>query len=450
MNWLSSIIGIALVLTSLLSGLFLLKWWQRRHSSHPEIVRKLLHVFMGCVAMTFPLLFKEDWPVWILALSSSLVLTYLKARSRDKAGLGSVLCAVERPTHGELCFALGVATLFSLSHGHPALYFIPLFILTMSDTLAALGGIYLGHLAYRTVDGKKTAEGSLCFFLSACCGTAVLLGFLSNVSLCHALLIGVLLGCLATLFEAIAWDGLDNLFIPLSSFIMLKIYLYTDTSTLLQKIAVSLVLLVATITFRKWTKLNDSAVLGSCLFSYISWAVGGPAWLLAPLTVFLAHKRLLPSAYQRRARKHNIYGVLSVAGLGFVWLFLSKVLAEPHLFFFYTLSYCAHLAVISMAHLRRAPFCRSDIIELAKAALLSWVLIFVPFILLEGLSRGSLLSAFAGLLATSFAVTVFRIMPAEGQEEFQGGRRWARQLAVVTAANIATILVLAVIGSKFV
>lgn len=441
---LNPVCGILLVMVSLLATLASLRWWQARYSPHPEIVRKLLHVLMGGMSMSFPFLFREDWPVWVLAAASTSLLAYLKSHRQHPSGLGTVLSAVERSTHGELCFALGVSVLFSLSHNSLAQYLVPVFIMTMSDAIAAIAGIFFGRTKYKTLDGQKSAEGSLAFFLSACAGTTILVLLLTHTSPFHALLIGLLLGCLGSLFEAIAWDGLDNLFVPLASFIMLKIYLSTDISTLLLKISISILLLGVALLYRKKTKLNDSAILGAGLFSYISWATGGLTWLIAPVTVFVAHKKLLPKSYQQEGTQ-TIFSVLSVAGPGFFWLFLSRAFCEPRLFFFYTLSYAAHLAVISVAHLRDIFVVPSQMIAGLKAILMSWLLMFLPFLLVEGLKLSTILATLAGLIAMIFAVAIFRLVSLE-EDDYQSGRRWLKQLGVVLASNVGTVVSLSLVG----
>src|SRR5439155_15297069 len=63
------------VLGALLAGLRL---WQRRTAPHPELVRKLLHMGMGLVTLTFPWVFDTAWPVLLLASASVLGLLALR------------------------------------------------------------------------------------------------------------------------------------------------------------------------------------------------------------------------------------------------------------------------------------------------------------------------------------------------------------------------------------
>src|SRR5216684_2396312 len=93
------------VLGGLLGGLCL---YQRFAAPHPELVRKLLHMVMGLVTLSFPWLFDAAWPVLLLAgLSIAGLLTPFR-------NLGSVIGGVARFSLGEVYFPLAVAVLFLL------------------------------------------------------------------------------------------------------------------------------------------------------------------------------------------------------------------------------------------------------------------------------------------------------------------------------------------------
>jgi hypothetical protein len=158
---------------------------------------------------------------------------------------------------------------------------------------------------------------------------------LSEVGRAETLLIALILGLLVMLLEAIAWRGLDNLFIPLGGYLLLRTHLEMDVVALLTRLGITIVLVVLTLTWRKRTTLNDSAVLGATLVGYLSWSIGGWRWLLPPLIVFLCYPLLmrridpeLPAIDRQKmpwlppaetygwVRVHNIYAVLSVAAAG--------------------------------------------------------------------------------------------------------------------------------------
>src|SRR5262249_38352975 len=149
-----------------------LKFYQRRCRPHPEWVRKLLHMGMGLVTLSFPWLFDELWPILVLVVLSVAGMLALRCVRVLKCGLGSVVGGVDRASLGEVYFPVGVAILFVLylqeDPGCPArrilLYCIPILLLALGDALAALIGVRFGRFRYPTPEGSKTAEGSLALF----------------------------------------------------------------------------------------------------------------------------------------------------------------------------------------------------------------------------------------------------------------------------------------------
>src|SRR5262249_59113564 len=99
-----------------------------------------------------------------------------------------------------------------------------LFLQTFSDALAAVGAVIYGPLRSAPPDGMKTFEGSLAFFVCSFVCVHVPLLLLSNRGRAETLLIAVLLAWLATMFEAIAWGGLDNLILPPIAHLLLVIH----------------------------------------------------------------------------------------------------------------------------------------------------------------------------------------------------------------------------------
>ncbi len=91
-------------------------------SPHPELVRKLLHIGMGLVALSFPWVFDAAWPVVLLAGIAGLWLLAVRRCEPLRHHLGSVLGGVARESWGEIYFALAVALLFVLAQGDALLF----------------------------------------------------------------------------------------------------------------------------------------------------------------------------------------------------------------------------------------------------------------------------------------------------------------------------------------
>ena len=146
---------------------------------------------------------------------------------------GAVLGNVTRCSHGEMYFALGVTALFCMARHSLLLYSVPLLILTFADAMAALVGQRFGRHRYRSLACAKSLEGSAAFFICAACSTAGLLVLIAALPVPHAVLIAVALALVLTVVEALAWRGLDNLFLPLSAYWLLNQLLYRTTEEML-------------------------------------------------------------------------------------------------------------------------------------------------------------------------------------------------------------------------
>src|SRR5918911_5165824 len=161
-------LGIAGVLAVLLGMMAGLRAWGSAQPVHAELSRKLMHISLGLLTASFPWLFDDVWPV--LVLCSIIVLWLLALRYLPALGsrLGGVIHAVERRSLGELYFPISAAVLFVVAQGDRLLYCVPILILTLADTAAALIGKQYGHWKYTTPEGtRKSAEGSVAFFMVA-------------------------------------------------------------------------------------------------------------------------------------------------------------------------------------------------------------------------------------------------------------------------------------------
>lgn len=429
--WLS--MGLVL---SLLVGLMVgLRIYQYHFSPHPELVRKLLHIPMGLITLSFPWLFREPLPVLILAGIAIVWLLALRLYKPLATRLGSVLGGVGRRSLGEIYFPISVGVLFLLSQGDALLFCIPMLILTLADAVAAVIGVRYGQFHYTTTDGFKSAEGSITFFTIAFLSVHIPLLLLTNIGRAETLLIALILGLLVMLIEAIAWQGLDNLFIPLGGFILLRIYLEMDAAALLVRLIVTLILVAFVLCWRQRTTLNDSALLGTAFIGYLSWTLGGWRWLLAPAILFLTYPLLISWIKQREIpltpeerqampwlplendpkcpnahweRIHNIYAVLSVAATGLLWLFLFGIFDRPEFLYPYTLSFAANLAIIGIAGMSPLNYWHTSNLKLLATYILKgWLLMFVPLLLLEGLSPTSIICTLISLVGTALPAIAF-------------------------------------------
>ncbi len=195
---------------------------QRNYRLHPELMRKLVHVGMGLVALSLPWLFASAWSVVALVSVFVALLIVLRASPKLRASLGSPIHSVDRKSLGDIYFVLGVGGVFLFSSGDRLLFCVPVLILTFADAAAGVVGLYYGRLRYAAGEGEKTIEGSLAFFFTAFLSVHILLLLFAELGRSETLLSALALGLFLTLVEAVADNGLDNLLIPLAALLLLK------------------------------------------------------------------------------------------------------------------------------------------------------------------------------------------------------------------------------------
>lgn len=213
---------ILLVLAALMGLLVALSIYKGRCHPHPELPRKLLHVGMGVICLSFPWLFDALWPVLLLAGVSSAMLWALRSVALLRQHLGGVIHGVRRSSLGDLCYPLSVALVFALADGDPALYCAPIALLALADPAAALVG-RRGRLRYTTRDGVKSLEGSIAFGCVGFLCVQVALGLLRPLYGPELILISAAMALLTAVVESYSWGGFDNLFVPLAGIASLAV-----------------------------------------------------------------------------------------------------------------------------------------------------------------------------------------------------------------------------------
>jgi phytol kinase len=439
---LNDLLDIAVVLTGVVGLLVVLAYYQRKARPHPEIVRKAMHVSSGLIALTLPWLFDTNWPVLLLALLASAGMFAVKSTRWLKNNLGAVTGGVARTTFGEICFPLGAGILFVLAQNDLLLYSIPILILTFADASAALVGVFYGVRRYTTDEGAKTLEGSLAFFQTAFLSTLVPLLLFTEIGRPETLLISLIMGVLSMLLDATAWWGLDNLLIPVLSFMALKVFVVLDPYYLAVHFMLTLLLIGLVALWRKRTTLNDSAVLFAVIYGYLCWTLGGWEWMLPPLLLFLTYNSLSPRDVEPYMRPYTVPVVLAIGAVGLVWLLLANALDQHRAFYFpYVLSFATQLAMIGAARHQRADQRQVTLKRLAWYSFLSWLLLFVPFVLVQGLEPGWGLQAFIALLSVGVGVGLF-ILSQSGPDGYRNvAARWVVQTLCAGLASLVGLVI---------
>ena len=195
---------VAAILIGILMVLLLSEWLWRHHGLHPEYVRKFVHISVGSFVAFWPFFLQR--PV-IVGLSLAFITVVIAARHLN---LFRAIRSVQRPTWGEVFFALAVGLLAYEAHSQ-WIYMIALLHMSLADGLAAVIGTRFGKsTAYHVFGYRKSVAGTMTF---AVVSLFLLLGY---VMLTHGTYSPwlLLIACGATILENLAVHGFDNVAIP--------------------------------------------------------------------------------------------------------------------------------------------------------------------------------------------------------------------------------------------
>lgn len=443
------VLGIVLFLV-LFCGLFLcLRLLQKRHSLHPEVMRKFVHVGMGILCLSLPWVFNSIQPVFFLAIVSLLCLTVLRGLSDRETGLASVLHGVGRNSLGEIYFVVSVFLLFALSHHEPLLFCIPLLVLTWADAMAAIIGVRFGKHAFSSRGDRKTAEGSLSFFLAAFLSITIPLALFSETRLIQAVTIGALLSLIVTLLEAIAIKGRDNLYLPFGCYALLAIFLNDEPIELGLSFMVLLILLGVVYLWRRRTTLDDAALMGGALAGYAAWAIGGWLWVLPPLILLIGHAVIFPVSCWRSRVKNDIHVAISITGAALFWLILKARFPAEQFFYPYTIAFMTELAIIGVVRLAFKAPSRPPWHFVLKGAGWAWLLMLVPILLYKGEPWGKAIClVWGGFCAAAMTFCFYSLQPGVHHWPIESGR-WLRQGLLGGIASFLGYLPLFFLGGTY-
>lgn len=412
----------------------------RHRSVHPESSRKLVHFGMGLVTLALPWLFREPWAVWVLNSAFIATLGALRFVAPLRQHLGGILDSVERKSWGEFYFPIAVAIVFTLAHQQRAAYVGSLLVLTLADAVAALVGVRYGERKYRTDDGVKSLEGSLAFFIVAVLSAFMPLKWMTTETLPHVVVAAVSVGVLATLVEAVSWRGLDNLFLPLATLVVLHRVGKRNEVELVVQLLVALALLATLLLWRRRTTLRDDALAGATLALYVCYTAGGWIWLLPPLIVALAYPLLPFRPQSLSVDVHGNWIVLAMIAPGYLWLFLEKGGDSPGKMPAFTLAIAAQLTMVFLARWKRGrPDTRTATLIVGAAAT-AWAFIVFPMWLCGQFPTNAVLALSLAFGCLVLVAGLFYLLNGRPTDMPNTPLRWLLQTLLALAVSTAGLL----------
>ncbi len=202
------LLSFAYVLAVLLVADFL-----RRRGVAAAATRKGVHIAVGMWVFPTLLLF-DHWPWALVPPAVFAALNGLSLRFRFFAAI-----EVAERSLGTVLFPLSFAGLLALfwPAGLPAVAAGGVMAMTWGDAMASLVGRAYGRKGYTIWGQRKTWLGSLACFSWSMLAITVTLILLAPYPRPIALLHAVLAGLAATVAEALAPQGTDNLFVPFAA-----------------------------------------------------------------------------------------------------------------------------------------------------------------------------------------------------------------------------------------
>ena len=406
-----------------------------------ETTRKLLHTGSGLLTLTFPFVFGDVWPVLLLTASSASLLAVVRFVPAVRVRLSGVTTRVGRVSLGELYFPISVAVLFWLTLGSdPLLFVIPILVLTLADATGALVGARYGLTPY--TGSSKSLEGSVAFAVVAFFCIHVPLVVSSDVGRVESLGIAATLSLLVMLLEGSAWRGLDNLFIPIGGYFLLRTFLGLDAPALAARLAVTVGLVTLVVLYRMRTTLEDDSLVAGAFFCYVAWATMGWQWLVAPLAVLAGHSWLSPATAENSRRMHGVPALLSIWLVAVGWLALARVTGRTELLFPYTVVFAAHLAMFGLSRLaHQFPDCALGRL-FWRAIGASWAIVIVPFAVVTGASVATVPAA----LAAGGTMALGTLGFAASQPVRNAPQTASRWMCQGSAAALASVLAWTIAG----
>lgn len=181
-----------------------------------EHTRKISHIISGVFIFFLPyfVTYQEMIILGLFFISFLFITRHFK--------LLPSIHSVSRRTIGEVLYPAGIllAVLFLWQKSIVAFQFGVL-ILTIGDTVAEIIGRKFGKHSYQALGGSKTVEGSMAFFIVSIVISTCILLLKTDLNLLQILFASFIIGVLLTFVEGMLGLGLDNLFLPSVSGLLL-------------------------------------------------------------------------------------------------------------------------------------------------------------------------------------------------------------------------------------
>jgi dolichol kinase len=343
----------------------------RRFALSPELQRKIVHVATGLYALSLPLTFSDTWPVVALVAVSVVVMGALRLPAVRKLGLGSAVHSVARKSYGEIYLAIAVGFLFLRAQGQPALYVIPVLVLTLADSAAALVGTSYGRRRFPIERGQKSFEGVATFFVVTVLISMIALLLLTDAPRGSVIVLAFMIGAFGALVEADSWGGLDNLFVPLGVHFLLAEHLQSSPSVIGAQAAILAVSMAAVLLLAPRFNVSRHAARSATVFIFLVCSVTYPENALLPIVALMAH--FAARAFNPdRSEFPDLDFVAMAAGVSIFWLWIGEYFDRTGINLF-VLTFAGVALGMTILALPRRYAAGSLVVALALGIAVEWI-----------------------------------------------------------------------------
>ncbi len=184
-----------------------------------EITRKIVHIGTGVITLLFPFWLDSHWFVLILCVNFFILLTLSLKFNFLKS-----INAIERFSIGSMLYPFAVYLsyfVYEMEGRKLHFFFLPMLSLAFCDPLAEFFGKKYPYKKFTIWQSTKSIGGSLAFFVSCLILSFGVLIF--YFTLLETLFFTFLIAFFTTIAEGISGKGIDNIMIPFTVAIILKV-----------------------------------------------------------------------------------------------------------------------------------------------------------------------------------------------------------------------------------
>ena len=274
----------------------------------PEFTRKLVHISVGVLIFFAPAIFVTAIPAIVLAVVF-IVLNLLAIR----LGVLKGMHGTTRPTYGTVYYPLSFLILVLVFWYH-ADYILSIAILVMAfaDAAAAIVGESLRRpREYYLSSDKKSVEGSVTMFAVSFAVVFIGLTYFGIAAERGWLLVlaaSFVAALTSTAWEALSARGFDNLSVPLSTALVLALFIYSPSANEAVQLTVGagLGLVIGVASYRAGF-LTVSGSVATFLLASTIYGLGGWKWTVPILAFFVLSSLLSKTGKARKQELSDLF-----------------------------------------------------------------------------------------------------------------------------------------------